>query len=174
MVPCESTHIVESKSFKLYLGSFNGTRIADAAEVRRRIQVDVSTAVWQGGPVQASVGVRLIAPEDFDREAVHELDGLYLDRLDIECEPVPGPTPDLLTAAFDEQPVLGELQPGAREVQPLVQVNLQRGQDVFVRQEREGRGLDGVGANGGGVGLHRDSSRGGRFWPSRIVRPWRR
>ena len=105
MVPCESTHIVESKSFKLYLGSFNGTRIADAAEVRRRIQVDVSTAVWQGGPVQASVGVRLIAPEDFDREAVHELDGLYLDRLDIECEPVPGPTPDLLTAAFDEQPV---------------------------------------------------------------------
>ena len=105
MVPCESTHIVESKSFKLYLGSFNGTRIADAAEVRRRIQVDVSTAVWQGGPVQASVGVRLIAPEDFDREAVHELDGLYLDRLDIECGPVPGPTPHLLTAAFDEQPV---------------------------------------------------------------------
>ena len=77
-------------------------------------------------------------------------------------------------AAFADQPVLGELQPGAREVQPLVQVNLQRGQDVFVRQEREGRGLDGVGANGGGVGLHRDSSRGGRFWPSRIVRPWRR
>ena len=104
-IPCETPNIIESKSFKLYLNSFNGTRIGDAQEVQRRIQADVSAALWQGGPVRASAGVRLIAPEDFDREAVHELDGLYLDRLDIECEPVPGPTPDLLTAAFDEQPV---------------------------------------------------------------------
>ncbi len=105
LVPCESTHIVESKSFKLYLNSFNGTRIADADEVRRRIRGDVSAAIWQGGPVRASVGVRLIAPEDFDREPVHELDGLNLDRLDIDCEPHDHPAPDLLHAAFDEQPV---------------------------------------------------------------------
>ena len=40
----------------------------------------------------------------FDAEPVHELDGLNLDRLDIECTRYQ-PAPDLLTAAFDEQPV---------------------------------------------------------------------
>ena len=105
LVPCESTHIVESKSFKLYLNSFNGTRFADAQEVRRRLQADVSAAIWQGGPVQSGAGVKLIAPEDFDREPVHELDGLNLDRLDIDCEPHAQPAPELLNAAFDEQPV---------------------------------------------------------------------
>ena len=105
MVPAESTHVVESKSFKLYLNSFNGTRMADADEVRRRIQGDVGAAIWQGGPVRGAVGVRLIAPEDFDRQPLHEMDGLSLDRLDIDCEPINGPAPELLTAAFDEQPV---------------------------------------------------------------------
>ena len=85
-VPCDSTHIVESKSFKLYLNSFNGTRLADADEVRRRIREDVSAAIWQGGPVQASAGVRLIGPDEFDQQAVHEMDGLNLDRLDIDCD----------------------------------------------------------------------------------------
>ena len=32
-VPCETPNIVESKSFKLYLGSFNNTRFVDAAAV---------------------------------------------------------------------------------------------------------------------------------------------
>jgi 7-cyano-7-deazaguanine reductase len=40
---------VESKSFKLYLNSFNNTRIDDAAEVRQRIARDISQAVWHGG-----------------------------------------------------------------------------------------------------------------------------
>ena len=104
MMPCESTHIVESKSFKLYLNSFSGTRIASADELRRRIQADLGAVAWQGGPVQSSVGVRLLAPDEFDRQPVHELDGLNLDRLDIECDRYQ-PAPELLTAAFDEQPV---------------------------------------------------------------------
>ena len=103
-VPCESTHIVESKSFKLYLNSFSGTRFADATEVRERIRADVDEAVWRGSPVPASVGVKLIAPELFDREPIHELSGLSLDRLDIECSRY-APAPELLMAAFDEQPV---------------------------------------------------------------------
>lgn len=105
LVPCESTHMVESKSFKLYLNSFNGTRFAAAEEVRQRIQADLSAAIWHGGPVRASAGVRLLAPHEFEREAVHELDGFDLDRLDIECEPYAEPAPQLLSAAFDEQPV---------------------------------------------------------------------
>jgi 7-cyano-7-deazaguanine reductase len=103
-VPCESTHIVESKSFKLYLNSFNNTRFADAAEVQARLRADVSEAIWRGGAMQASVGVRLLLPDLFDREPVHELDGLNLDRLDIDCTRYT-PAPELLTAAFDEQPV---------------------------------------------------------------------
>lgn len=103
-VPCESTHIVESKSFKLYLNSFNNTVFASADAVRDRIRVDVSAAIWHGGPVQASAGVRVLLPELFDCEPVHELDGLCIDRLDVECTRYQ-PAPELLTAAFDEKPV---------------------------------------------------------------------
>ena len=104
LVPCESTHIVESKSFKLYLNSFNNTRFADADEVKARIRADISAAIWQGGPVMSSVGVKLLGPELFDSELIHELDGLNLDRLDIECTRYT-PAPDLVRAALDEQPV---------------------------------------------------------------------
>jgi NADPH-dependent 7-cyano-7-deazaguanine reductase QueF-like protein len=37
-VPCETPNIVESKSFKLYLNSFNNTRFADASEVQARLR----------------------------------------------------------------------------------------------------------------------------------------
>ncbi|MDB5965468.1 MAG: cyclohydrolase [Polaromonas sp.] len=97
-VPCESPNIVESKSFKLYLNSFNNTRFADAREVRERIRADVNAAVGTG------VGVKTLGPEMFDREPVHELDGLSLDRLDIECIHFT-PAPELLFAEFDEVPV---------------------------------------------------------------------
>jgi 7-cyano-7-deazaguanine reductase len=103
-IPCESLSIIESKSFKLYLNSFNNTRFEDAAEVQARLRTDLTEAVWRGGVVQASVGVRLIAPELFDQEPVHEMDGLSIDRLDIECSCYT-PAPDLLSAALDEQPV---------------------------------------------------------------------
>ena len=100
-VPCESTHIVESKSFKLYLNSFNNTRFAEAADVLVRLRADISEAVWRGGPVRSSVGVKLVAPDLFDREPVYELDGLNLDRLDIECTRYE-PAPDLLFTTEDD------------------------------------------------------------------------
>ncbi|MEJ7929021.1 NADPH-dependent 7-cyano-7-deazaguanine reductase QueF [Ramlibacter sp. AN1015] len=102
-VPCESPNIVESKSFKLYLNSFGNTAFASADEVRERIRADVGEAVWRGGAA-GSVGVRILLPEAFERERVVELEGLSLDRLDIECGHYT-PAPELLTAAFDEQPV---------------------------------------------------------------------
>jgi 7-cyano-7-deazaguanine reductase len=103
-VPCETTHIVESKSFKLYLNSFNDTRFADAAEVQARIRADVGAAVWHGSATPSSIGVKLVTADAFDREPVHELDGVNLDRLDIECDRYT-PAPELLTAAFEEAPV---------------------------------------------------------------------
>jgi len=103
-VPCETPHIVESKSFKLYLNSFNNTRFASEAEVRARIRADVSEAVWRGAENPGTVGVTLLLPEAFDREPIHELDGLLLDRLDVECTRYQ-PAPELLAAHHDEAPV---------------------------------------------------------------------
>lgn len=103
-VPAESTHIVESKSVKLYLNSFNNSVFADADAVQTRLREDLSAAVWQGGAVMSSVGVQLVLPQDFDKEPVHELDGLNLDRLDLECSHYQ-PAPELLTAQMNEAPV---------------------------------------------------------------------
>jgi len=103
-VPAESTHIVESKSVKLYLNSFNNTVFADAVEVQTRLREDLSAAIWQGGNVISRVGVQLVLPQDFDKEPVHELDGLNLDRLDLECVHYQ-PAPELLQAQHNEAPV---------------------------------------------------------------------
>ena len=101
-VPCESPCIVESKSVKLYLNSFNNSRFVDAREVRERIRADISAATGAG--IGAGIGVKTIGPELFDREPVHEMDGLNLDRLDIECMHFT-PAPELLFAEFDDVPV---------------------------------------------------------------------
>jgi 7-cyano-7-deazaguanine reductase len=103
-VPCESSHIIESKSLKLYLNSYNNTVFADAAAVLTRLRADLTEAAWRGAVVQSSVGVRLLVPELFDREPVQELDGLSLDRLDVECRQYT-PAPNLLRTLADEPPV---------------------------------------------------------------------
>ena len=103
-IPCETPNIVESKSFKLYIGSYSGTVFASVDEVRERLRKDVGEAVWRGAPAPSSIGVRLVMPDMFHAEQVQELDGLSLDRLDIECTHYT-PAPQLLTSAVDEQPV---------------------------------------------------------------------
>ncbi|MDR0458006.1 MAG: NADPH-dependent 7-cyano-7-deazaguanine reductase QueF [Burkholderiaceae bacterium] len=105
LMPCESAYLIESKSLKLYLGSFADTRFPDADAVRERIERNLSAALWHESDTRMPAVVRLIAPEAFDRQAVQEMDGLLLDRLDIECDAYDAPAPQLLTAAFDEQPV---------------------------------------------------------------------
>jgi len=100
-IPCESTNIIESKSFKLYLNSFNNTRFADAAEVHARLRADINEAIWRGASSLSSAGVKLIHPDLFDREPIFEMDGLSLDRLDVECTRFQ-PAPDLLATVPDE------------------------------------------------------------------------
>ncbi|RZI71221.1 MAG: NADPH-dependent 7-cyano-7-deazaguanine reductase QueF [Variovorax sp.] len=103
-VPCETSNIVESKSLKLYLGGFSNTNFASVDEVRDRIRADLSEAVWRGSGTNGTVGVRLVLPDAFDREPIHEFDGLSLDRLDVECTEYT-PNPALLRAATGEPPV---------------------------------------------------------------------
>lgn len=97
-VPCDSPNIIESKSLKLYLNSFNMTRFASPDAVREVLVRDLSAATG------VRVGVKLVLPEAFDAQPIHELSGLSLDRMDIDCD-VFQPAPELLTAAFDELPV---------------------------------------------------------------------
>ena len=103
-IPCETPNLIESKSFKLYLNSFNNTRFADASEVLARLRTDLSEATWRGSEAKGSVGVRLLQADQFDAQQVHELDGLLLDRLDVECTQYT-PAPELLRANHDEAPV---------------------------------------------------------------------
>ncbi|NDP37687.1 MAG: NADPH-dependent 7-cyano-7-deazaguanine reductase QueF [Rhodoferax sp.] len=120
-VPCETPNIIESKSFKLYLNSFNNTRFADAESVKARLRTDLSEAVWRDMETHAardaaacplgatvttapSIGVTLLLPDLFNREPIYELDGLSLDRLDIECSHTT-PAPELLRVVPGEAPV---------------------------------------------------------------------
>jgi 7-cyano-7-deazaguanine reductase len=103
-LPCESPNIIESKSLKLYLNSLNNTRVTDASELQAMLRRDLSEAAWRGAAQASTLGVKIIEPELFDREPVHELDGLSLDRLDIECNHYT-PAPELLSANHSEPPV---------------------------------------------------------------------
>ncbi|TMS57278.1 NADPH-dependent 7-cyano-7-deazaguanine reductase QueF [Imbroritus primus] len=95
IVPADTPNIVESKSFKLYLNSFNQTRIASVEAMQQLLHQDLSEAC--GGPVQ----VRLTLPEQFGTLKMRELDGLLLDRLDIDTD-IYSPAPELLHANHDE------------------------------------------------------------------------
>ncbi|MDB5915285.1 MAG: NADPH-dependent 7-cyano-7-deazaguanine reductase QueF [Ramlibacter sp.] len=103
-VPCETANIIESKSLKLYLGSYSNTVFQSVEQVRDRLRADLSEAAWRGAPGSATIGVKILTPDLFDREPVHELDGLSLDRLDIECTDYT-PAPDVLSATVGEPPV---------------------------------------------------------------------
>jgi 7-cyano-7-deazaguanine reductase len=97
-VPADSPNIIESKSFKLYLNSFNQTRLANTDALLTLLRDDLSNAV--GAPVH----LKLTTPEHFDSVKMGELAGLPLDRLDIEIDQYT-PSPALLSACHDEAPV---------------------------------------------------------------------
>lgn len=107
-IPCESPCIVESKSVKLYFNSFNNTRFVGsnhgADAVREAIAFDLGAAVFDSPRGERKVGVRVIAQDAFHDEKVQEQSGVLLDRLDVECSHFT-PAPQLLSAAFHEQPV---------------------------------------------------------------------
>lgn len=98
IIPADTPNIVESKSFKLYLNSFNQTKLASAEALQQMLQRDVSAAT--GGTVQ----VRLVTEADLGTQKMGELDGLLLDRLDIETD-IYEPDPTLLKADQEESPV---------------------------------------------------------------------
>jgi len=103
-IPCETPHIIESKSLKLYLGSLQQTHFANAEEVGACIRQDLSQVAWQGSGNMGSIGLTLVPSECFAQEQIHTWDGLLLDRLEVECRHYT-PTPELLHANHAEAPV---------------------------------------------------------------------
>lgn len=79
-IPVGSPAIVESKSLKLYLGSFAMTRYASGADVRELIAADVGEIV--GTPVD----VRLDAVADTEGACSGQMPGESLDREDVSCD----------------------------------------------------------------------------------------
>jgi len=98
IIPADTPNIVESKSFKLYLNSFNQSKVASAEALQQLLHHDLSEAT--GGTVQ----VRLVTEADLGKQKMGELEGLLLDRLDIETD-IYEPDPTLLSADQDESPV---------------------------------------------------------------------
>jgi 7-cyano-7-deazaguanine reductase len=94
-VPADSPNIIESKSFKLYLNSFNQTRLASPEALADVLRADLSQGFG------AAVQVTLTLPEAFDQLQMGELSGLLLDRLDIEVLEYE-PNPALLHAQHEE------------------------------------------------------------------------
>ena len=78
-IPADSKFLVESKSFKLYLNSLNGTRFKSMSAVKDTIAQDISRAV------DAPVAVRLISVDQFSIQTT-ELDGASIDNQDVEID----------------------------------------------------------------------------------------
>ncbi|WP_133130488.1 NADPH-dependent 7-cyano-7-deazaguanine reductase QueF [Legionella yabuuchiae] len=79
-INCHSVNIIESKSFKLYLNSFNNTRLDSLDELRALLTKDIQIAA--GGEVL----ITIFALDDFLNQTIETFDGVCLDTLDIEVD----------------------------------------------------------------------------------------
>lgn len=75
-----SLNLVESKSFKLYLNSFNQTRFASWDEVRSTLQRDLSACA------QGAVSVTLYRVDELEGQPVARFAGLCIDDQDIAID----------------------------------------------------------------------------------------
>ncbi|WP_323816279.1 NADPH-dependent 7-cyano-7-deazaguanine reductase QueF [Cellvibrio sp. NN19] len=99
-IPCTSEFIVESKSFKLYLNSFNQTRLAGVDEVEFVIARDLSHVTH----ADVRVSIRLLsssASAIAHLTDIAEVQGELLDELDVEIDTY-HPAPELLTTEDSE------------------------------------------------------------------------
>lgn len=104
-VPADSPNIIESKSFKLYLNSFNQTQLANADALLALLHQDISREF--GAPVKIT-----LTPCLGNDTQLQTLPGILLDRLDIEVNEY-HPNPMLLfsdpTQAIVEETLVSHL-----------------------------------------------------------------
>ena len=75
-----SENLIESKSFKLYLNSFNQTKFADPSEVQHILQQDLQDCA------KGKVKVQLNSLADYTAQPIVALSGECIDELDIEIQ----------------------------------------------------------------------------------------
>ncbi|AUH49809.1 NADPH-dependent 7-cyano-7-deazaguanine reductase QueF [Chromobacterium sp. ATCC 53434] len=90
-IPADSPRLIESKSFKLYLNSYNQTRIDGVDALSVQLARDLSAAAG------ADVSVAIALPQAFAAERIAEMAGEYIDDIDIEVDNY-APCPEALTA----------------------------------------------------------------------------
>lgn len=88
-VPYDSPNLIESKSFKLYLNSFNQESIEAPARLQQTLENDLSKCA------QAAVMVELLLPKDFAKCSISELEGENIDDIDTTINEY-DLTPDIL------------------------------------------------------------------------------
>lgn len=79
-VPALSPYLIESKSFKLYLNSFNQHRLSSWAELENILQQDLSHCA------KAPVTVRLYSLADYAQHGIAQPRGISLDQQDISID----------------------------------------------------------------------------------------
>jgi 7-cyano-7-deazaguanine reductase len=89
-VPATSTNLIESKSFKLYLNSFNQSQFESREQVQTVIGKDLSQCA------NAAVMVNLVSPKEFHSLIMSTLPAYSIDEQDIEINQYQL-SPDLLT-----------------------------------------------------------------------------
>lgn len=92
IVPCESTHIFESKSLKLYLNSFSQTTFDNISEVKQTISNDLSQAT------HTTITVNLFHPDQLSQQQFSNFSGSCLDDLPISTDCYQT-NPDFLTTS---------------------------------------------------------------------------
>ena len=99
-IPADSPNLNESKSFKLYLNSYNQTKMDNLEALVHQLTNDLSTAVGK----QISVNITL--PHQFYSATIVEPAGYCIDNLDIAVDNYT-PCPQVLHADSDE--IISEL-----------------------------------------------------------------
>ena len=92
-VPADSPRLIESKSLKLYLNGFAGTRMDSTDALRTRIARDLGAAAG------ATVTVRLRSVAGTDAPAISELDGECIDAQELDIDDYGPPDALYLTCA---------------------------------------------------------------------------
>ncbi len=77
VLDASSVNLIESKSFKLYLNSFNQTKFTDWGEVRQTLERDLSACAV------GKVGVALFRLHEIEGQPIGHFDGSCIDEQDI-------------------------------------------------------------------------------------------
>ncbi len=97
----ESENLIESKSFKLYLNTFNQSKFGSAEQVQETLTKDLSQCA------NGEVKVNIIEPKQFAMQRVVELPGACIDDLDIEVTDYEF-RPEYLKNSTDEKQMVAE------------------------------------------------------------------